>query len=128
MKISKEISGVNLASAIRALRETIGLTQEGMARELECTLSGYRKWESGVALPGGGYLIRMLQLCPDAQTLAAFGITVAPRRQDGYYKLRGDLEAVIASGKSQLINQAEERLDHLAEQARIMTRKARLKQ
>lgn len=134
MNNSIETSAVNVGTAIRSLRDKIGETQEGMARLLGCTLSGFRKWESGVSLPGGGFLIRMLQMCPDAASLASFGVedkysTTKKTRppQDGYYKLREDLEKVIASGQSNLIGQAEEVLDRLAEDAQHMTRKNRSK-
>lgn len=74
MKVRVEISSVNIGAAIFALRERLGETQEGMARHLNCTLSGFRKWESGVAIPGGAYLIKMLQMCPDQETRSLFGI------------------------------------------------------
>jgi transcriptional regulator with XRE-family HTH domain len=61
-----------LASAIRQLREALGETQEGMARRLGCTLSGYIQWERGRRLPGGDWLLRLMALCPDDETRGLF--------------------------------------------------------
>src|SRR6516164_7091284 len=62
-----------LADAIRLLRSKLGESQEGMARRLGCSTSGYGKWERGVVAPRGRVMIKMLQLCPDQETRAAFG-------------------------------------------------------
>lgn len=61
------------AKAIRALRKALGQTQEGMARRLGISLSGYRYWESGERTPRGRWLLRLRELCPDAETRAFFG-------------------------------------------------------
>ncbi len=57
-----------LSTAIRALRERLGETQEGLARRLGCTLSGYIQWEKGRRVPGGDWLLRLMALCPDEET------------------------------------------------------------
>jgi transcriptional regulator with XRE-family HTH domain len=65
-----------LAQAIRFLRSKLGESQEGMARRLGCSTSGYAKWERGVVAPRGGVTIRMLQMCPDDESRAAFGSAI----------------------------------------------------
>lgn len=61
-----------LATAIRELRQALGQTQEGMARRLGCTLSGYIQWEKGRRVPGGDWLLRLIALCPDEDTRGLF--------------------------------------------------------
>lgn len=75
-----------LAEAIRELQHTLGETQEGMARRLGCTLGAYSKWVRGERIPGNDWLLRMLALCPDDETRAAFGLKFEisnPRRPGG---------------------------------------------
>jgi transcriptional regulator with XRE-family HTH domain len=61
-----------LSTAIRELRQALGVTQEGMARRLGCTLSGYIQWEKGRRVPGGEWLLKLMALCPDAETRSLF--------------------------------------------------------
>jgi transcriptional regulator with XRE-family HTH domain len=61
-----------LATAIRELRQALGDTQEGMARRLGCTLSGYIQWEKGRRVPGGDWLLKLMALCPDEDTRGLF--------------------------------------------------------
>lgn len=61
-----------LAAAIRQLRQALRVTQEGMARRLGCTLSGYIQWEKGRRVPGGEWLLKLMALCPDAETRSLF--------------------------------------------------------
>ena len=65
-----------LADAIRLLRSKLGESQEGMARRLGCSTSGYAKWERGVVAPRGEVTIKMLQMCPDGESRAAFGSAI----------------------------------------------------
>lgn len=65
-----------LSEAIRLLRSKLGESQEGMARKLGCSTSGYTKWERGVAVPRGQVTIKMLQMCPDEDSRAAFESTI----------------------------------------------------
>ncbi len=54
-----------------------------MARKLGCTLGAYSKWERGDRTPGGEWVLKILVLCPDEKTRAAFGLkpeTVNARR------------------------------------------------
>lgn len=132
IEISTGIPGIaagGLGEAISRLRRCLDLTQFQMASRLGTRERNIQRWESGEAIPGGDWLIKMMHLCPDAESLAAFGIVAAPPppREDGYYKLREDLELVINSGQSQLIGMAEETLDRLAEGARHMTQKRKSK-
>lgn len=61
-----------LSAAIRQLRQALRVTQEGMARRLGCTLSGYIQWEKGRRVPGGEWLLKLMALCPDAETRSLF--------------------------------------------------------
>lgn len=66
-----------LGRAIAALRDKLGWTQTQMARELGAKHDRYVQWwEAGEHFPGGKFILKMLQLCPDAESLAAFGIDV----------------------------------------------------
>jgi transcriptional regulator with XRE-family HTH domain len=71
-----------LAEAIRLLRSKLGESQEGMARRLGCSTSGYAKWERGVVAPRGKVMIKMLQMCPDEESRAAFGSPAVARPGD----------------------------------------------
>jgi transcriptional regulator with XRE-family HTH domain len=70
-----------LATAIRELRQALGDTQEGMARRLGCTLSGYIQWEKGRRVPGGDWLLRLMALCPDEDTRDLFEERVETYRE-----------------------------------------------
>jgi transcriptional regulator with XRE-family HTH domain len=73
-----------LAGAIRHLRLTLGETQEGMARRLGCTLSGYIQWEKGRRVPGGEWMLKLMALCPDARSRRLFEEQIEfPRRPPG---------------------------------------------
>ncbi|MBI4164615.1 MAG: helix-turn-helix transcriptional regulator [Acidobacteria bacterium] len=61
-----------LAQAIRQLREALEETQEGMARRLGCTLSGYIQWEKGRRVPGGVWVLKMMALAPDSWSRRLF--------------------------------------------------------
>jgi len=64
----------DISTALMKLRNTLGETQEGMARRLGCTLGAYSKWERGERTPGGEWLLKILALCPDEATRSAFGV------------------------------------------------------
>lgn len=72
-------SETDLAAAICGLREALGRSQEAMAGMLGCALPAYQKWEMGVIVPGGEWLIRLLRLCPDEETRNAFRIRAERR-------------------------------------------------
>jgi transcriptional regulator with XRE-family HTH domain len=72
VKSKVERHAVALASPIRQLREALRETQEGMARRLGCTTSGYIQWERGRRVPGGDWLLKLMALCPDAETRSLF--------------------------------------------------------
>ncbi len=67
-----KLGSTGLASAVRRLRQALQETQEGMARRLGCTLSGYVQWEQGRRTPGGVWLLRMMALAPDGPTRRLF--------------------------------------------------------
>jgi transcriptional regulator with XRE-family HTH domain len=71
-----------LGTAIRQLRSAMGETQEGMARRLGCTLSGYIQWEKGRRMPGGDWLLKLMALCPDEGTRSLFEEQIDFYRQD----------------------------------------------
>ncbi len=71
------------AKAIRTLRVALGETQEGMARRLGISLSGYRYWESGHRTPRGRWLLRLRELCPDPETRGLFGGPTQPAPGEG---------------------------------------------
>lgn len=76
----------SLAEAVKELQSYLGETQEGMARRLGCTLAAYSKWVREERMPGGEWIIRMLELCPDDRARAAFGLKFEranPRRSRG---------------------------------------------
>jgi transcriptional regulator with XRE-family HTH domain len=70
-----------LAGAIRQLRRTLGETQEGMARRLGCTLSGYIQWEKGRRVPGGEWMLKLMALCPDSRSRRLFEEQIGSRRK-----------------------------------------------
>ncbi|MGH9377903.1 MAG: helix-turn-helix domain-containing protein [Terriglobia bacterium] len=72
-------SEIDIAAAVRGLREALGRSPEVMAQILGCSLPAYQKWEIGSVVPGGEWLIRMLRLCPDEDTRNAFRIRAERR-------------------------------------------------
>jgi transcriptional regulator with XRE-family HTH domain len=70
---------IDLGPAIRGLRQALGRSPEVMAQILGCSFPAYQKWELGTVVPGGEWLIRMLQLCPDEDTRNAFRIRAERR-------------------------------------------------
>ncbi|MGH9325337.1 MAG: helix-turn-helix domain-containing protein [Terriglobia bacterium] len=72
-------SETDIPAAIRALREALGRSEEVMAQIVGCSLPAYRKWEMGVLMPSGEWLIRLLQLCPNEETRNAFRIRAERR-------------------------------------------------
>jgi transcriptional regulator with XRE-family HTH domain len=69
-----EISTDFLSAAVRGLRRKLNLSQEAMAARIGCTFAAYRQWESGRRSPSGEWLIKIMRLCPDADSLEAFGL------------------------------------------------------
>jgi len=53
---------------VKAIRKTLGLTQEQMALTLGTSVSGYRKWEQGERQPSGAArtLLRVMEKEPEA--------------------------------------------------------------
>ncbi|HUY15100.1 MAG TPA: helix-turn-helix transcriptional regulator [Terriglobia bacterium] len=80
------LSETDIAVALRGLREALGRSQDVMAQMLGCSLPAYQKWEMGTLVPGGEWLIKMLQLCPDEETRNAFRIR-AERRASNRQKI-----------------------------------------
>jgi transcriptional regulator with XRE-family HTH domain len=86
-----------LAEAIRLLRSKLGESQEGMARRLGCSTSGYIKWEHGAAIPRGDVAIKMIWLCPDEESRSAFASAVDffAKQSDGSVIL-GEVKSISA--------------------------------
>lgn len=63
---------IGIVSALQLLQARLGETQEGMARRLGCTLGAWSKWFRGERTPSGEWLLRILALCPDEETLKNF--------------------------------------------------------
>lgn len=72
-------SETDLAAAIRGLREALGRSTEVMAEMVGCSLPAYQKWEMGLAIPEGEWLIRLLRLCPNEDCRNAFRIRAERR-------------------------------------------------
>ena len=71
------ISTTFLTSAILSLRQKLGTTQEEMARQIGCTLAAYQRWETGKRTPRGDWMLKILVLCPDEETRAAFFVDIS---------------------------------------------------
>jgi len=133
--MSRSIFGVSLdlpATAVKELRVTLGWSQEKLAYTLGCSRATVQNWESGAHRPSVLAVDRMYHLCPDEDLRLIFRGAfprepqlLPSRPPDPYDQVRADLEAVIRSGQSQLIGQAEEVLNRLADKARRMTQKRR---
>jgi transcriptional regulator with XRE-family HTH domain len=67
-------SETDIAAAIRGLRKALGRSPEVMSQIIGCSLPAYQKWETGAMVPGGEWLVKLLQLCPDEETRNAFRI------------------------------------------------------
>jgi len=78
----QQATASSIGSAIHRLRVGLGLTQEQMARRLEVTVSAYWRWETGRRVPSGDWLLKIMRLCPHAESLASFGIDI---REKGVY-------------------------------------------
>lgn len=85
-----------ISLGIVRLRKDLGFSQDRMARELGCTVSAYQQWEQGRRLPGGEWLLRLLQMCPDRESLKAFGLQVP---EDGKNDARKILNVEAEMGK-----------------------------
>ncbi len=108
---------IDLPAAIRGLREALGRTPEIMAKILGCSLPAYLKWEAGALNPGGEWLIRMLQICPNEETRNSFRIR-AERRAAARPKLGTSLSEThpLSSGERQHYQRmAHEAVDAIAE-------------
>ena len=114
-----------LAEAVLGLQRALVETQEGMARKRGCTLGAYSKWVRGDRTPSGDWLIKMLQLCPDEDTRAAFGVApstisvadvaVGDDEVQAYYHHAETGLKLLAESASQGHLGAKEELRHLAE-------------
>jgi len=68
-----------LPFAIRALRKKLGLSQWEMHFKLGGRSTILGNWEHGRSIPSGVAVLMLLRLCPDAETLANFGLSFPPK-------------------------------------------------
>lgn len=117
MDDSFTFSETDLPAAIRGLREALGRSPEVMAKILGCSLPAYVKWESGSLTPGGEWLIRLLQICPNEETRNAFRIRAerrtAPRPRPDNSLLRSG--SLSSTERLHYLKEARDALDALAE-------------
>ena len=82
-KIEADVKKIQ--DVILSLQDALGeRSQEGMARRLGCSLGAYSKWCRGEAIPGGKWLLKLIALCPDQETRAAFGLKMGPPGENLY--------------------------------------------
>jgi transcriptional regulator with XRE-family HTH domain len=76
-----QISKKSFGRVLRRLREDVLKikTQLEMAQRVGVSVYSYQNWELGRSLPDGMELLRVLWLCPDAESLALFGLYFTPR-------------------------------------------------
>jgi transcriptional regulator with XRE-family HTH domain len=105
-----------LAAGIRSLRQTLGETQEGMARRLGISLSGYKFWESGDRTPRGRSLQKLLALCPTSEGRGAlFGLDAASGATPTLGRSKRSVPARLESPSMQARNTAMTAIDILFE-------------
>ena len=63
-----------LPAAILSLRKKLGRSQWTMTLLLGCGPGSYKRWEKGRSVPPGNIVIRMLNLCPDNESVRMFGL------------------------------------------------------
>jgi DNA-binding transcriptional regulator YiaG len=63
-----------LPAAIRALRKKRGESQWAMSHELGFGHGCIVRWENGHGVPSAVAMLMLLRMCPDAETLANFGL------------------------------------------------------
>jgi len=70
MSPEEKVLGIKLAvgTALKLLGERLDMKPEGVAWRLGCTFSAYSKWLRGERMPSGGWLLKILALCPDEET------------------------------------------------------------
>lgn len=95
--------------ALIALQDRLGETQEGMARRIGCTLGAYVKWRRGERQPSAKWLIKIVNVCPDLQSLQDFGFNIPPTTRTDSYPTRPEetlsSKEHIARGKEKLMRE-----------------------
>jgi transcriptional regulator with XRE-family HTH domain len=107
----------DLGPAIRGLRQALGRSPDVMAQILGCSLPAYQKWELGSVVPGGEWLIRLLQLCPDEETRNAFRIRAERRSaaRDGRSATLKRIASLSAEERRESWQAAREAIDKIYE-------------
>jgi transcriptional regulator with XRE-family HTH domain len=108
---------MDLGPAIRGLRQALGRSPEVMAQILGCSLPAYQKWELGSVVPGGDWLIRLLQLCPDEETRNAFRIRAERRSEtrEGRSAIHRRIASISAWERRDSWQAAREAIDKIYE-------------
>ncbi len=99
--------GAFLAPILKSLRESLGLTQDEMARPIGCSTAVFQNWERGITSPRTNDLRRITAAIPDPRIRAKFWLDInlagrqtsdTPRRPDANeaQRLRYLDEALIA--------------------------------
>jgi transcriptional regulator with XRE-family HTH domain len=88
---------IGVGAALKLLGERLRLTQDGMARKLGCTFSAYSKWLRGERIPSGQWMLRILALCPDEETWAAFFVDIGEVGS----KIRSSARAEVPIGEKE---------------------------
>ena len=57
----------NMVQVIRRVRQRLGLSQEGLARQLNATKGAVQHWERGRNMPDLARLLALRQLCPQGR-------------------------------------------------------------
>jgi transcriptional regulator with XRE-family HTH domain len=119
MKLKEKNSALNWPSALRRLRDSLGESQESMAKRIGVSYRGYRFWEQGKRIPGGKWVKKFydLSLEMEVEKLSTGAVlrdySVFPGAgppplltQEDISSLKEALDLVIRSGRPDLIEQA----------------------
>lgn len=99
--VRKNIFSSTIPGAVAALRRRLGWSQEGLARHLDISTRQLQKWEKGDQVPSGDLVLTMLAMCPDRESLEAFGVVV-PEGHKAQVQKPEDVEAEMGKGPSEM--------------------------
>lgn len=73
MKVAETI----ISQGIFGIQNALGERPEGMAARIGCSFFAYIQWIKGERVPGGDWLLKILTLAPNRETLEAFGLDLS---------------------------------------------------
>jgi DNA-binding transcriptional regulator YiaG len=79
-KSSEKANGIG--AGIKSVRERLQWSQEKLARYLDVSTRQVWNWEKGHQSPAPDYVLKIMQLQPDAETLEAFGVSLEAADQE----------------------------------------------